>query len=56
MPGRVKGTDTIKCVSMSDIPSERRKDVTYARSVCNYRPQKEEVNRTRIAVRGNLIT
>ena len=55
MPGRVTGTETMKFVTMTDIPSERRRDITYARIVCNYRPQKEEVNRTRIAVGGNLI-
>ena len=55
MPGRVKGTDTMRFVEMCEIPSERRKNITYARIVCNHRPQKEEVNRTRIAVGGNLI-
>ena len=57
MPGRVEGTDTIKFISLEQIPKDRRKDVTYARIVCNERPQKAEVNtcRTRIAVGGNLI-
>ena len=55
MPGQVKGADTIKFVSMDEIPSKRRKDITYVRIVCNHRPQKKEVNRTRIAVGGNLI-
>ena len=34
---------------------ETRKHCIYAKIVCNHRPQKEEVNRTRIAVGGNLI-
>ena len=55
MPGRVEGTDTIKFISLEQISKDRRKDVTYARIVCNKRPQKAEVNRTRIAVGGNLI-
>ena len=40
---------------MDEIPSERRKNITYARIACNRRPQKEEVNCTRIVVGGNLI-
>ena len=55
MPGRVEGTDTINFIALEQIPKDRRKDVTYARIVCNKPPQKEEVNRTRIAVGGNLI-
>ena len=55
MPDRVKGTDTIKFEAMADIPSKRQKYITYARIVCNYRPQNEEVNKNRIAAGGNLI-
>ena len=29
--------------------------MTYARIICNVRPQKEEVNRTRLTMGGNLI-
>ena len=36
------GTQTMKMVHRSDIPKYR--NVTYARFVCNYRPQKEEAN------------
>ena len=55
MPGRVKGTDTLKFISYADMPMDRRRDCTYARIVCNCRPQKSEVNRTRVTVGGNLI-
>ena len=51
----MEDTDTIKFIALEQIPKSRRKYVTYARIVCNKRPQKEEVNRTRIAVDGNLI-
>ena len=30
------------------------KDVTYARIVCNYRPEKKDFNRCRITVSGNM--
>ena len=46
----------ISIMSLEQAPKDRRKDVTYARIVCkNKKPQKEEVNKTRIAVGGNLI-
>jgi hypothetical protein len=51
--GRITGTDTIKFISMNDVPKNRT--VTYARFVCDYRPQKTEPERTRLTVGGNLI-
>eukprot|EP00804_Cyclotella_cryptica_P026302 CCRYP_007636-RA/>CCRYP_007636-RA protein AED:0.47 eAED:0.42 QI:0/0/0/1/1/1/2/0/610 len=50
------GTNTIFFMSHRDIqniPSDRT--VTYARIVVDYRPQKEDPNRVRITVGGNLI-
>ena len=38
-----------------DIPADRRKDVTYGRVVVDYRPQKEDPNRTRLTVGGDRI-
>ena len=52
---RVEGTDTFRVISYSDIPQDRRTDVTYTRVVCEVRPQKEEPNRTRITIGGNRI-
>ena len=40
--GRVKGTNTIKFVRASDVPRERRRDVTYSQFVCTVRPEKSE--------------
>ena len=51
-----KGTETIFFMSHDEIrriPSDRT--VTYARIVVDYRPQKEDPNRVRITVGGNLI-
>ena len=54
--GITKGTNTIKFLSHNEIhniPNDRT--VTYARIVVDYRPQKEDPNRVRITVGGNLI-
>lgn len=53
--GRIKGTDTIRFVKFSDIPADRRKDITYGQFVCNIRPEKAEPNRTRFTVGGDRI-
>ena len=36
-----------------EVPND--KTVTYARFICDYRPQKEEKERTRITVRGDRL-
>ena len=54
--GETKGTNTIIFLTLDKIPripSDRV--VTYARIVVDYRPQKEDPNRVRITVGGNLI-
>jgi hypothetical protein len=50
---RVKGTDTIKFIRYTQVPTGRT--VTYARFCANARPQKEETHRCRITVGGNRI-
>jgi hypothetical protein len=42
-------------IPYSDIPINRRKDVTYGRIVCDYRPQKAEPERTRLTAGGDRI-
>lgn len=37
------------------IPKDRVSDVAYTRVVCEYRPTKEDLNRTRITISGNTI-
>ena len=52
----IEGTNTIHFMSLDEIkniPADRT--VTYARIVVDYRPQKEDPNRVRITVGGNLI-
>ena len=42
-------------ITYENIPLDRRKDVTYSRIVVDYRPKKQEKERTWITVGGNLI-
>jgi hypothetical protein len=51
--GNTKGTDTIFFIHAHQVP--KGKKVTYARFVCELRPHKAEIHRTRITVGGNLI-
>jgi hypothetical protein len=56
MDGIADGTDTIFCLSHEEIhnmPSNRT--VTYARIVVDYRPQRQDPNRVRVTIGGNLI-
>eukprot|EP00804_Cyclotella_cryptica_P007378 CCRYP_002595-RA/>CCRYP_002595-RA protein AED:0.45 eAED:0.45 QI:0/-1/0/1/-1/1/1/0/113 len=40
---------------MTDVPPGRRKDITYARICANHRPEKQDPNRIRITLGGNLV-
>ena len=51
----IKGTDTIFFIPKSEIPQDRRKDITYGRIVVDYRPRKSEKNRSRLTVGGDRI-
>ena len=53
--GRVKGTNTINFIPKYLVPEDRIMDVTYGKFVCNLRPEKDEVHRTRFVVGGNRI-
>ena len=48
-------TKTIFFLTKPEIPEERRKDITYGRIVCTYRSEKNDPNRTRITMGGNLV-
>ena len=50
---RIKGTNTLFWVKKEQVP--KNKKVTHARVCCDVRPEKEEVNRTRITAGGNLL-
>ena len=52
--GRIKNpTNTIKFICLTDIPRDRRRDITYGQFVCTVRPEKTEKNRTRYVVGGD---
>ena len=48
-----KGTNTILFIPKSKVPKE--KNVTYGKIVCEMKPEKEEKERTRLTVDGNLL-
>ena len=52
---RIKGTDTIFFVNKNDIPANRRRDITYGKFVCEYKPNKLEKERTPLTVGGDKI-
>jgi hypothetical protein len=53
--GRVKGTDTIKFIRNDQVPNDRMKDVTYGSFNCNFKPNKEEKEPTRLTAGGDRI-
>ena len=48
-------SQTIFSIKKSDIPDNRRGDITYGRICCNYRSKKKDPYRTRITMGCNLI-
>jgi len=53
--GRIQGTDTIFFIHKYQVPADRWKDVTYAKFVCELKPNKAEVHRTRLTVGGDKV-
>ena len=53
--GRVKATNTIEFIHKHEIPQDRCKDVTYISFVSSVRTEKEDQNRVRATMGGNLI-
>jgi len=53
--GRIKGTDTIFFIYKTQVPPDRWKDVTYAKFVCELKPNKAEIHRTRLTVGGDKV-
>jgi hypothetical protein len=52
---RVAGTNTFHLITFADIPHHKRKEIIYTKVVCEIREGKDDENRTRITVGGNLI-
>ena len=53
--GRIKGTNTIEFIHKHEVPQDRLKDVTYITFFSNVQTEKEEQNRVRATMGGNLI-
>ena len=51
----IKGTDTLFFIKKSELPTDRWKDVTYAKFVCDVRPQKKEKNPARLVAGGDRV-
>jgi hypothetical protein len=51
--GRLQGTNTIRFICKEEVPLDRLKDVTYGKFVCELKPNKEEVEHTRLTMGGN---
>ena len=51
-----EGTNTIIFIRYDEIPLERRKHITYGKTVVTHRPEKEDPDRTRLTVGGNRIS
>ena len=49
----VKGTSTVMLIPKSKVPKEKK--VTYGKIVCEIKPEKEEKERTRLTVGGNVL-
>lgn len=49
----VKGTNTIYFIHETDIPKQRKKDVTHGSFVCTVRPEKANPNCTRFVASGD---
>ena len=51
----IKGINTIYFIDKSEIPKDKLKQVTYARTMMDYKPPKLEKNRTRVTMGGDRI-
>ena len=43
---------TFKVIRFNNIPFDKRKDIFHTRVMCEYRPDKDDPNRTRITIAG----
>jgi hypothetical protein len=55
IPKVSKGNNTIVFIQHKDIPTNCKRNVTYAQVYVNYCPEKEDPNHTGVIVGGNLL-
>jgi hypothetical protein len=53
--GQIQGTNTIFFIQKNQIPGDRWKDVTYAKFVCELKPNKKEIHQTRLTIGGDKV-
>ena len=53
LKGGIQGTETMRFIQKHEVSYDKK--VTHARFVCDYRPKKEQKERTRIAVEGDKL-
>jgi hypothetical protein len=53
--GRIQGTNTIFFIYKHQVPADRWRDITYAKFVCELKPNKKEVHRTRLTAGGDKV-
>ena len=49
------GTNTFFIVDYTDIPAHKKKQICHTKVVCKVRPDKDDPERTRITIGGNII-
>ena len=49
------GTYTFFIIDFNDIPAHKKKQVCHTKVVCEVKPEKDDPDRTRITIRGNII-
>ena len=52
---RIKGTGIFKVIRFNYITFDKRKDICHTRVVCEYRPDKDDPNRTHTTIVGGHI-
>ena len=55
MRGHIQGTNTIFFIHKHQVPADRWKDITYAKFVCELKPNKVEVYLMRLTLRGDKV-
>ena len=53
--GRIQGTNTIFFIHKHQVPADRWRDVTYAKFVCELKPNKKETHQTRLTIGGDKV-
>ncbi len=53
--GQIQSTNTIFFIHKNQIPGNRWKDLTYAKKLCELKPNKKEIHQTRLTLSGDKV-